>query len=47
MDTHSTKMMYIDLPYYEDIRAKTCRKYKMKTSTKITQTLYMQLENGP
>jgi len=39
------KMIYRDLPYYEGIRAKTRREYKLhEISTKITQTLYIPLE---
>jgi len=44
-DVIGIKMMYRDLPYYEGIRAKTHHEYKI--STKITQTLYIPLENGP
>jgi len=40
-------MMCRDLPYYEGIRAKTGRENKLKISIKITQTLYIPLENGP
>jgi len=41
-------MAYRDLPYFEGVRAKTRREYKLhEISTEIMQTLYIPLENGP
>jgi len=47
-DVIGIKMMHRDLPYYEGIRPKHAVNINfMKTSTKITQTVYIPLENGP
>jgi len=47
-DVIGTKMMYRDLLYFEGIRAKTHREYKLhKNKHKIMQTFYITLENGP
>jgi len=41
-------MVHRDLPYYEVIGPKHIVNINfMKTSMKITQTLYIPLENGP
>jgi len=40
--------IYRDLPYYKGIKPKHAVNINFtKTSTKITQTLYVPLENGP
>jgi len=44
-DVIGIKMRCSDLPYYKNIRAKAHREYKLYE--KITQTLYIPLENGP
>jgi len=47
-DVIGIKITYRDLPHYEGIRAKTHYEYKPhENSTKITQTIYIPLENGP
>jgi len=47
-DVIGIKMTYRDLPYYEGIRPKHAVDINFtKTSTKITQTVYIPLENGP
>jgi len=47
-DVIGIKMMYRDLPYYEGIRPKHAMNTNFtKTSTKIMQTVYIPLENGP
>jgi len=41
-------MMHRDLPYYEGISPKHAVNINFtKTSTKIMQTVYIPLENGP
>jgi len=41
-------MTYRDLPYYEGVRPKHAVNINFtKTSTKIMQTVYTPLENGP
>jgi len=47
-DVIGIKMMHRDLPYYEGIRPKHVVNINFtKTSTKITQIVYIPLENGP
>jgi len=47
-DVIGIKMTYRDLPYYEGIRPKHTMNINFtKTSTKITQAVYIPLENGP
>jgi len=44
-DVIGIKMTYRDLPYYEGIGPK--HTMNINFSTKITQTVYIPLENGP